>query len=181
MTFKRVLIALAILALPGFLFLVALQPADFVITRTLLMSAPTAAVFAQVNDFHKWQAWSPWAKMDPNARNAYEGPASGAGAIFRWDGNKKVGAGSMTITDSQPNGFISVRLDFLRPFKVTDSAVFAFGPLGDQTAVTWTMTGRNGFVAKAIGLFMDWDKTIGGQFEQGLQNMKRIVEAEPRR
>jgi hypothetical protein len=50
-----------------FVGVVALQPSDFRIVRTATISAPPEVVFSQVNDFHKWEAWSPWAKMDPAA------------------------------------------------------------------------------------------------------------------
>jgi hypothetical protein len=64
---KKILIALA--AIIGiFLIVVAMQPADFRVERTTNIAAPQADVFAQVNDFHKWDAWSPWAKLDPEAK-----------------------------------------------------------------------------------------------------------------
>jgi serine/threonine protein kinase HipA of HipAB toxin-antitoxin module len=50
-------------------------------------------------------------------------------------------------------------------------------PAGDQTRLSWNMSGKNGFMAKAIGLFMDCEKMCGDQFEKGLANMKAIVEA----
>jgi hypothetical protein len=55
---------------------------------------------------------------------------------------------------------------------------FTFKPEGDQTKVTWTMSGKNDFMGKAFGLFMDCDAMVGGDFEKGLANMKAIVEAE---
>ena len=75
---KKVLIGfVAILAI--FSIVVACQPPDFAIARTAAMAAPSAAAFAQVNDFHKWDAWSPWAKIDPAMKTTYEGPGSGTG------------------------------------------------------------------------------------------------------
>src|ERR1044072_3615384 len=96
---KKILIALlALVAI--FLIVVALQPSEFHVERTANMAAPPATVFDQVNDLHKWEAWSPWAKLDPNAKITFEGPPSGKGAKFHWDGNKDIGAGNMTITES---------------------------------------------------------------------------------
>jgi hypothetical protein len=46
--------------------------------------------------------------------------------------------------------------------------------------VTWSMTGQNNFMAKAIHLFMNMDKMIGRQFEKGLAEMKSVVEASPK-
>ena len=61
---KQILVALVALVV-AFVGVVAMQPAEFRVSRTATMSAPAPAVFAQVNDFHKWEAWSPWAKLDP--------------------------------------------------------------------------------------------------------------------
>ena len=149
--------------------------------RSATISAPAPAVFAQVNDFHNWEAWSPWAKLDPAAKATFEGPSTGTGAIFKWAGNKEVGEGSMTITESRPSDLIRIKLEFLRPFEATNSAEFTFKPEGNRTAVTWSMEGKNNFIAKAVCLFMNMDKMVGGQFEQGLAQMKAVVEAAPKK
>jgi hypothetical protein len=83
----------------------------------------------------------------------------------------------MTIIGSRPNDLIRINLEFFKPFAATNIAEFTFRPEGDQTAVTWSMTGKNNFMAKAIHLFMNMDKMIGAQFERGLAQMKSIVEA----
>jgi len=173
---KIALIVLLVLVV-GFVVVVSLRPSDFRVSRSATITAPPEAIFAQVNDFHLWEAWSPWAKMDPEAKNSFEGPTSGNGAIFRWKGNSKVGEGSMTILDSQPSDLIRIKLEFLKPFAATNTAEFTFKPQGNQTLVTWSMSGKNGFMGKAIGLFMDCDKMIGGQFEKGLASIKSLVEA----
>jgi len=176
---KKILIVLAAIVVV-FVGVVAMQPSEFRVVRSATMSAPAPAVFAQVNDFHNWEAWSPWAKLDPAAKNSFEGPSAGTGAIFRWAGNKEVGEGSMTITESRPSDLIRIKLEFLKPFAATNSADFTFKPDGDQTAVTWSMAGRNNFISKAFCLFMNMDKMVGGKFEEGLAAMKSIVEAVPK-
>jgi hypothetical protein len=157
---------------------IATRPAEFSVTRSAAMSATPSAVFAQVNDFHKWEAWSPWAKMDPDAKSTFEGPLSGEGAKFAWDGNKDVGAGNMTITESVPDDHIRIRLEFTRPFAGVNDTLFTFKPAGDKTNVTWTMSGRNNFITKAVSLFMDCDKMVGPQFEKGLASMAALAVAE---
>lgn len=174
-----VIIALIVLAVAVLVLVVAihLRPNEFRISRSATMAAPPARVFEQVNDFHLWEAWSPWAKRDPAARQSFEGPSSGTGAAFGWDGNSEVGAGKMTVTESVPNERIRIRLEFLRPFKATNAAEFDFKPEGNQTAVTWSMSGQHTFLFKAMGLIMNMDKMVGGDFEKGLASMKAIVEA----
>jgi hypothetical protein len=171
-----ILVALVII---GLLFLVILigRPDEFQVTRSTTIAAPPAVVFAQVNDFHNWEAWSPWAKLDPACRNTFDGASAGKGAIFAWDGNKKVGAGRMTITDSQSPELIRIHLEFLRPFKATNTTEFAFQAQGGQTLITWTMFGKNNLMSKVFGLFVDCDKMVGKDFEKGLASLKSIAEA----
>jgi hypothetical protein len=40
------------------------------------------------------------------------------------------------------------------------------------------MSSENGFMGKAFGLFMDMDALIGADFERGLAELKKQVEAE---
>jgi hypothetical protein len=176
---RKVLIALAAIVI-AFLGLVAMQPAEFRIARATTVAAPASVVFAQVNDFHKWEPWNPWAKLDPAIEQTYEGAPAGTGAIYTWIGNSEVGEGRMTMTESRPNDLIRINLEFLKPFAGTSTAEFTFKAEGDQTAVTWSMAGKNNFIAKALCLFMNMDRMIGGQFEKGLARMKAVAEAAPR-
>jgi hypothetical protein len=172
---KKILLGL-VAVIVVFLGIVALQPSDYRVTRSAVVSAPAPAVFAQVNDFRKWEAWSPWAKLDPAARSSFDGPQAGKGAIFRWAGNSKVGEGSMTLTESRPSDLVRIRLDFVKPMAGTSFTEFTFKPQGNQTAVTWTMSGEKNFISKAICMFLDQDKMIGGHFEKGLASLKSVVE-----
>jgi uncharacterized protein YndB with AHSA1/START domain len=174
---RKVLIAVAAI-LVVLVIVIALQPSEFRVARSTTIAAPPSQVFAQVNDFHKWEAWSPWAKLDPEAETNFEGPPAGTGAIFRWRGNEEVGEGSMTIIESTPNDRIRIKLDFLKPFAATNIAEFTFRPEGNQTLVTWSMEGINNFIAKAFCLFMNMDKMVGDQFEKGLASMKSVVEGQ---
>ena len=175
---RKILIAVAVLIVV-FVIVVAMQPAEFRVSRSATFAATPAAVFAQVNDLHKWDAWSPWAKLDPNAKNSFEGPAAGVGAAMTWSGNNEVGEGRMTITESRPDELVRFRLDFMKPMSGTSTAEFTFKPDGGTTVVTWTMSGTNGFIGKAVGLFMNCDKMLGDYFEKGLASMKAIAEAKP--
>jgi len=170
-----ILLALVIIAIVLDILLLG-QPDEFKVVRSATIAAPPATVFEHVNDFHKWEAWSPWAKLDPACNNTYSGAAAGKDAGFAWDGNKKVGAGRMAITESQAAELIRINLEFLRPFKTNNTTEFTFRPQANQTLVAWTMTGKTNFVCKVFGLFMDGDKMMGKDFETGLASMKAIVE-----
>lgn len=166
-----------VLATAGFGVVVAMQPDEFAVTREARIEAPASALYAQVNDLHNWDAWSPWAKMDPDATNSFDGPDEGIGASMSWEGNSDVGEGRMTITDSVPNERVTLLLEFEEPITGTSTAQLAFTPEGDATRVTWSMHGHNSFLGKLMGLIMNCDKMVGEQFEQGLQNLGDMVKA----
>src|SRR5438045_2986202 len=139
--FKKILLVLGVIVI-AFLIVVALQPADFRVVRTASIPASPAAVFVQVNDLHQWQAWSPWEKLDPAMKRSFEGPAAGVGAAYAWAGNKDVGEGRMSITESRPNELVAMKLEFLKPFAATNTTEFVFKPEGNQTVVSWSMSVR---------------------------------------
>jgi hypothetical protein len=177
---KKILIIVAVLIV-GFLILVAVQPGDFRVSRSTVIAAPVDAMFPQVNELKKWEAWSPWGKLDPAMKQTYEGPPAGKGATSSWAGNSQVGEGRMTITESRPNELVQFKLEFFKPMAGVCDTTFTFKPSAGQTEVTWTMSGKNNYVAKAMCLFVSMDKMVGGQFEQGLATMKSLVEADAKK
>lgn len=130
------------------MIVVSLRPSQFTVTRSASIPASPEVVFAQVNDCHKWQEWSPWAKMDPARKFAFSGPESGVGAGFSWDGNNDVGAVTMKISQSKPGKSMKMNLDFTKPMEGPNLKVFTFKPNGTGTDVTWTMSGENGFMGQ---------------------------------
>lgn len=172
---KKILIAAALLIVV-FAVIVAMQPSEFRVARGALISAPPAAVFSKVNDLRTWQEFSPWAKLDPHAEITFSGPETGTGSSFAWAGNSEVGEGRMTIVESRPHELIRFKLEFVKPFEGTSIAEFTFKEQGAQTEVVWSMSGRNNFFFKAVGLFLDCEKMMGPQFEQGLANLKALSE-----
>jgi len=173
--FKKIFIGLLLLIVV-FCVYVAMLPSDYRIERSLKIEGKPEQIFAHVNDFHKFNDWSPWAKIDPNSKAEYSGPSSGEGAAFRWAGNRDVGKGEMTIIESSLNERIRMKLDFKEPMDDTATAEFLFKPDGDSTHVTWAIFGDDGFMEKAIFVFMDRDKMVGDMFNKGLLNLKNLVE-----
>jgi hypothetical protein len=176
---KKILIGLAVVVVVLVVF-IALQSSTYRVERSATMNASGPVVFAQVNDFHKWNAWSPWAKLDPAMKQTFEGAPAGTSAVYTWAGNKEVGEGRMTITESHPSDLVKIKLEFLKPFAATSDTTFTFKPEGNQTVVTWTMVGDKNFIAKAFHLFVNIDKMVGGDFEKGLAQMKSVAEAAPK-
>ncbi|MGY4535182.1 uncharacterized protein YndB with AHSA1/START domain [Pseudomonas sp. TE3786] len=161
-----------LLVLAALLLVVSRQPDTFHVQRSRSIAAPMATVFAQVNDFHLWQQWSPWAKLDPQMQVTYSGPNSGVGAVQSWVGNKQVGQGSSTIVESRPNELIRMKLQFLKPFAANNDVAFTFVPEGDKVRVTWAMSGPKNLLMKALHMVMDMDKMCGQAFEQGLAQLE---------
>jgi uncharacterized protein YndB with AHSA1/START domain len=172
---KKILLALGIIVLL-LVVVIATRPTEYRVMRSATFAAPPAAVFPLINDFHKWDDWSPWAKIDPAMKKTIEGPSSGAGSIYTWSGNNDVGEGRMTILDSQPNDRVRIKLEFIRPFASTAITELTLKPEGSGTTVNWDMAGENNFVSKAFGLFVNMDKMIGADFEKGLAQMKPLAE-----
>ena len=159
------------------LVLAALQPDDFVLKRSVNIEASPEEIFPLVNDFHNWEGWSPWAKLDPNMKTVYEGPESGVGASYSWIGDSKVGEGKMLIKESTPPQSVVIQLDFIEPMKASNLTDFGFKPEGTGTQVTWTMTGKAPFTSKIVYLFVSLEKLVGPDFEKGLSQLKVLAES----
>jgi len=170
--------ALAIIAILIVVFLViaSLRPNTFSLVRSANIKAPPEKIFPHLNDFKNWGAWSPWEKMDLEMKKTFKGPASGKGAYYSWIGNKKVGEGSMEITRSVPSSNIELNLNFLKPFKASNVTEFKITPHGDMTTVNWEMRGPLNLFMKIMHMFMNMDKMVGKDFEEGLANLKAVSE-----
>jgi hypothetical protein len=171
-----ILLAVAVI---GIIALVAsTKPDEWTIQRQGAIPGAAAKVFPYIDDLHKFNEWSPWAKLDPNIKLTYGSPASGSGANCSWEGNGKVGAGKMTITESRPNDLVRCRFDFYKPLKCTNTHEFALKPEGSQTIVTWTSKGNAPFVFKLMLVFASADSMMGDNFERGLASLKAVVAGE---
>jgi uncharacterized protein YndB with AHSA1/START domain len=176
LTLVAILAAALAVAIAIVLVYAATRPDAFVVRRETSVAAPAERVFALVNDFHRWSAWSPYEKMDPAMTRAYSGQPSGIGAIYQWTGNSKVGAGRMEILEATSPGRIAIKLDFIKPFEGHNTAEFTMEPDGGATKVVWAMRGSSPFVMKVMSLFLNMDRLVGRDFETGLANIKQIVE-----
>lgn len=191
------LLVLLYFVMAGVAAYVVMQPKEFRVTRSAIIDAPPKAVFDRINNLKNWEAWSPWAKLDPSATTTYEGPRAGKGARFNWSSNvSKVGTGQLEIIDSHPSTEIDLRLEMRKPFAATNLIVFTLSPASDETPshsgwwfsrllgfgtkepqrtlVTWTMSGKNTLISKFMSIFMNCDKIVGSQFDEGLGNLQAI-------
>lgn len=149
----------------------------FVVKRSAVISAPAERVYNLLSDFRNWSSWSPWEKLDSAMKKATSGAASGKGAVYQWEGNKKAGKGRMEITEATAPSRVVIKLDFEKPFRATNRTEFTLVPRGDATNVTWTMEGHRPFLMRILGVFFNMDKMIGKDFEEGLANLQSIAAA----
>jgi len=172
---KIVLIVIAVLIL-AVLIIAATRPGTFRVQRSASIKAPPERIFLLIDDFHSWGLWSPWENIDPALKRTFTGAPSGKGAMYAWEGNSKVGTGSMEITESTPSSRILIKLDFFRPFEAHNVTDFTLAPKGDGTEVVWLMHGPQPYLSKIMGMFFSMEKIVGGQFETGLANLKAAAE-----
>lgn len=173
MILRLILVLAALVAV--FVVVVSLRPNHFRVARSVTIHGPASLAFSYVNTSRGWEAWSPWTKLDPQMRVSYEGPPAGVGAITAFEG-RKCGTGRSTVVESREGELIRFRLDMTKPMNSTSDAEFTFKPTAGGTVVTWSLSGENAFMAKAVGLFINCDKMIGDSFELGLNQLKAAVE-----
>ncbi|MGV9861899.1 SRPBCC family protein [Rhodococcus koreensis] len=150
--------------------------AEFLVERSTVIDASPDVVQPLLDDFRKWQAWSPWEDVDPDLKRTYSGPDSGVGASYAWEGNRKAGSGQMVITESVPGSKVVLDLTFLKPFKAENVTTFLLEPNGAGTIVRWQMTGRNNLFFRIVGVVFPMDKMVGKDFEKGLAQLKATAE-----
>lgn len=169
------IILLAIGAISVILFL--LGPSRTVVERTVSMNAPADVIFPKIASLETMHGWSPWAAMDRDQVTEFTGDDGAVGSKQTWTGDT-VGVGSMEVLELRPNDHIGLDLRFIEPFESKSKVDFELVSEGSTTRVTERMTTDNGFMARIMNLFMDSDAILGPMFEQGLNNLKGIAEAE---
>jgi carbon monoxide dehydrogenase subunit G len=173
--FKKIAVAVVVL-IAAVLVFAATKPDTFRVQRSASVKAPPEKIFALLNDFYRWDVWSPWEKKDPAMKRTFSVATSGKGATYAWEGNRDVGQGRMEITESVPPSKVAIKLDFLEPFETHNMVEFTLEPKGDATNITWAMQGDTPYFAKIIHVFLDMDKMVGKDFETGLANLKAVAE-----
>ncbi|TJZ76226.1 SRPBCC family protein [Chitiniphilus eburneus] len=171
----KIILLIVVAAIAVVLIYAATRPDTFRVQRSTRIQAPPARVAALIDDFHAWQAWSPWEKRDPALQRTFSGPQRGVGAIYEYQGNKQVGQGRMEIIESSP-ARILIKLDFLQPFEAHNQAEFTLQPEGDGTRLTWAMFGPQPYLFKLMGVFFSTDSMVGKDFESGLASLKAQAE-----
>ena len=172
---KGMLLSLVV-AIAVFIALGFLLPDRAVVERSIVIDAPADRVYAFVSNLRNFNSWSPWAKIDPTARYAFEGPEVGPGQRMKWTStNDKVGSGSQEITELMPGEGVKLALNFGAMGQA--DAWYALKGEGQQTHFTWGFASDLGMnpVMRWMGLM--FDRWIGPDFSQGLQALKTRMES----
>jgi uncharacterized protein YndB with AHSA1/START domain len=154
----------------------AARPDSFRVERSAVIQAPPEKIYALIEDFHRWVAWSPWEGRDPALRRSFSGAEHGRGAVYAWEGNKQVGSGRMEIVDAATPSKLVIKLDFLKPFEAHNIAEFTITPQSGGSGVHWAMHGPAPLMFRVMQMFMSMDKMVGKDFETGLANLRKAAE-----
>ena len=171
-----IILSIILVLIVGLLGFAASRPDTFSLQRSKSIKAPAEKIFPLINDFHNWETWSPFEKLDPAMAKSYSVAASGVGAIYEWEGKGKAGKGRMEIASVSEPSRITIKLHFIKPFECHNTAEFTLQSKGDVTDVTWEMHGPSSFMGKVMSVFMSMDSMVGKDFNEGLDNIKRVVE-----
>jgi hypothetical protein len=170
------LVGLIVLAVAGLLVVASMQPDVIHVERSTTVQAQAQDVYPLIDDYRQFVAWSPWTGRDPNQTAEFSDPASGKDAWYTWEGNKEVGKGKMTTLSVDPPNKVAQHLEFIDPFPSKAEIYLEITPAGDGVAVTWGFDQQADLMTKAMTLFMDMDAMLGGDFEEGLANLKGMGE-----
>jgi hypothetical protein len=170
---KKILIALTVVVTIA-LLVIATRPATYRVERSVVIEESASRVYDTVANLERWNLWSPWAKLDPAMKTTHTGTPPAPGSVYTWAGNDQVGEGRMTITEVHP--LLQVKIVEFSPFASTNETTFDLYQEKGGPRVAWIMIGQNGFVGKAMSIFVDFDRMIGPDFEKGLANLKAGIE-----
>lgn len=159
------------------LIIAALMPKFFNVEKTIVISKPFTEIMNRVSDLNYYSQWNPWQQSDPTTKSTITGIAKKPGHKYAWIG-KKVGVGSLTL-NNMDDKHIHFDLEFLKPWKskAKDNWLFEQWGNGSETKVTWQNSGQLPWpMASLMGPMIN--KNLNYQFEQGLNNLKKMCEAQ---
>lgn len=173
----KILIGL-VAVIGGFLIYVSTKSGEMFIARETVISAPAEVLFPHINNSKKADGWMPWVDSDPEVKMSYSGPEEGVGSKASWNSNGSMGTGEALVVESIANQAVKTQLNYTKPFQMSQLAEISLTPAPGGTKVRWTVSGQNNFFFRLIGVFMDCDKMIGGEFEKGLLKLKNRIESQ---
>jgi hypothetical protein len=152
---------------------IVMQPEEPHIEKSIVINAPAASIFPEVSNHKNFNILSPWTKMDPLVNQPFDGAKANVSSKMVWEASK-TGIRSQRIEEIEENKRVKCVMTF-NGYDGKFYSEFRLTPEGDGTRVTWTYDGQNvGLKGKAIWLFAG--SVLGGQYQQGLIDLKHLVE-----
>ena len=174
MTFLYVVLAIILLIL----ILTIMAPKTYNVSRSITINKPISEVFDYLKYIKNQDHWSPWKKKDPHMKQEFTGTDGEIGFVSKWEGNKEVGTGEQEIISITENKSINSQLRFFKPWKSQSDAYLSVTEVdANSTTVVWGFSGVNKPPSNIFFLFFNMDKTVGKDFEEGLDDLKRILES----
>jgi uncharacterized protein YndB with AHSA1/START domain len=176
------ILKIVLFSIIGFIALVLitalLVKSEYAVEREVIINKPKSEVFAYILPLKNQDNFSVWAQRDPNMKKTYKGTDGTAGFVSAWDSeNEHVGKGEQEIKKITEGERVDYELRFKKPFEATDYAFLTTEAVTDnQTKVKWGFNGKMPYPMNLMLLFMDMDKVLGKDLEQGLNNLKVVLE-----
>jgi hypothetical protein len=173
----RFIAGVILFVVAAFLILGLIMPKDVVVSRSVMINAPKNVVFDQMSNFKNWTNWSPWIEKEPTVKLTYKGADGAVGSGYHWVGeDKNTGTGDMNSLAI--NGTkMDFEVKFSKPMKREAQGTLEAMDTAGATKAYWSFSMHMPYPFNAMLLFMNMDKMLGGDFEKGLNNMKKYAES----
>ena len=145
--------------------------------RSGVINAKPDVIYPYISKFTLGGEWSPYEKIDPNMKKYLGGIDGEVGSTMAFEGNGKAGSGKLELLSKIPNQEVQIRLIMTKPFKADNLVIYRLSPEAEGTRFTWSMSGDGGFMTKIMVTLIDCEKMIGDQFNEGIQNLKTLIES----
>jgi len=152
------------------------MPKTYAFNVSATINAPSKDVFDVMNDLGQLNEWSPFVAMDKTVTSTVSKPAKGVGAVYSWSG-KRIGKGTMTITESAKPNRIAMDMVFLNGKTTTALSEYLLAENDGATVVTWAMSGERTTGMWIMASLMGMDNMMKKNFADGLSSLKKLVES----
>ena len=172
---KRILLGLCLVALLAWACSYLL-PATTRIVHTVRIQAAPETLYPRLATLRRWPEWTAWnTNRFPDVQFEFRGPATGVGSTMIARG-KSSGDGAVEITRADPARGVDYQLDFEHGRQIFLGSIICETNSG-ALDVTWTLQAKwaGHPLKRYVGLVLD--PLMGGDMQQGLDNLKRECEA----
>lgn len=162
------------------LLIAAVMKKGYAVERSIIVDKPLDVTYHHMSSLEFQDSWSKWANIDPDMKKQYIGTDRTVGFTSKWSSpHKSVGEGEQEITKLIPNERMETEIRFFKPFKATCPGYFNVKAVNEnQTKVEWGFSGNMPYPMNIMLGLMKMEATLGKDFEEGLQNMKKKIEAQ---